>query len=83
MNSSNIISGSDVKNLITKFYYKNNHLCFQILLQLGLDKMVPYSEYKDYAAYKEDFNNLLKAKSNNIAINMPNEKTAKTNVSFS
>ena len=82
MNSSNIISGGDVKNLITKFYYKNNHLCFQILLQLALDKMIPYCEYKDYATYKDAFNRLLKAKSNNMAIDMPTQEVRETNVSF-
>lgn len=57
-----IIQGKDIENLITKFYYKNRQLCFQIILNLGLEGKVSYSEYDDYFVYKQKFNELLDAK---------------------
>lgn len=57
-----IIQGKDIENLITKFYYKNRQLCFQIILNLGLEGKVSYSEYDDYFVYKKKFNELLDAK---------------------
>lgn len=44
-----------INNLITKYFYRNNHLCFQILLKMENNETVAYKEYADYAAYKHDF----------------------------
>lgn len=62
MEKQMIIQGKDIENLITKFYYKNRQLCFQIILNLGLEGKISYSEYDDYFAYKQKFNELLDAK---------------------
>jgi len=50
------------QDLITKFYYKQNHLCFQIILNVGNNKMVPYQEFTDYNEYKIVFEKLSKMK---------------------
>ena len=50
------------QDLITKFYYKQNHLCFQIILNVGKNEMVPYQEFTDYAEYKIAFEKLSKMK---------------------
>lgn len=50
------------QDLITKFYYKQNHLCFQIILNVGNDEMVPYQEFTDYQEYKVAFEKLSKMK---------------------
>ena len=65
------IKGKDIENLITKFYYKNRQLCFQIILNLGLSGKVSYCEYDDYFAYKEKFNELLDAKNQDKNIQIP------------
>lgn len=44
-----------ISNLITKYFYRNNHLCFQILLKMESSETIAYKEYADYAAYKHDF----------------------------
>jgi len=50
------------QDLITKFYYKQNHLCFQIILNVGNNEMVPYQEFTDYNEYKVVFERLSKMK---------------------
>jgi hypothetical protein len=70
MENQMIIKGKAIENLITKFHYKNRQLCFQIILNLGLDGKIPFSEYDDYFAYKQTFNELLKAKAENKDIHV-------------
>jgi hypothetical protein len=48
------------QDLITKFYYKQNHLCYQIIFNLGNDETVPYKEFTDYNEYKIAFEKLSK-----------------------
>ncbi|MFT4667313.1 MAG: hypothetical protein ACI8YQ_001975 [Polaribacter sp.] len=50
------------QDLITKFYYKQNHLCFQIILNVGNNEMVPYQEFTDYKEYKIAFEKLSQMK---------------------
>ncbi len=74
MNNTNTITmlnGADIQNLVTKFYYRNNHLCFQILLQCDPENMIAYQEYSDYAEYKNAFNQLINMRSNNESISIP------------
>lgn len=75
------ISGEQVKDLITKFFYKNNHLCFQILLHTRTNETIAYGVYANYSTYKKDFDNLQNARSNNLKIIIQNknkEKEAQT-----
>ncbi len=82
MTNQKPIFGSQIKNLITKFYYKNNHLCFQIMLHFNWDKTVPYMEFTDYSEYKKTYASLQTAKSTNQAISMPGSTSKLTNVTF-
>ena len=68
MTATRIIQGSSVQNLITKFYYRDKKLCFQILLHLGLDQTIPYKEFSDYTLYKQVYSKLLAQKSANEPI---------------
>jgi hypothetical protein len=52
------ISALDVINLITLFYYKNNHLRYQILLHLTGERTVLFGEYVNYNDYKNHFEEL-------------------------
>jgi hypothetical protein len=47
----------EVKNLLTKFYYRNEHLYFQILVQRE-NSLDVYGEYMDYNEYKTAFDSL-------------------------
>ena len=66
------ITGEQVKDLITKFFYRDNHLCFQILLHTTTNETISYGVYADYSKYKEDFNSLQDARSNNHVIDLQN-----------
>ncbi len=70
MNASTEINGKQVENLITRFYYKKKQLCFQIILNMGFDRKIPYQEFEDYYNYKRKFNQLQKAKSENQPIQL-------------
>lgn len=70
-----IIQGKEIENLITKFYYKNRQLCFQIILNLGLSGKISYCEYNDYFVYKQKFNELLDAKHQDKNILVPANPT--------
>ena len=78
----NRIKGTQIKNLITKFYYKDNHLCFQILLHCENDKTIVYNEYTDYAEYKKEYNKLLETKSEDAFVDLPNDGVQSSNMSF-
>ena len=68
MEDPNMLKGNDIENLVTRFFYKENQLCFQILFQCQADKVIAYSEYDDYTKYKEAFNVLIEKKTNNEVI---------------
>ncbi|MFT4761923.1 MAG: hypothetical protein ACI9XO_004299 [Paraglaciecola sp.] len=71
------IVGKQVKDLITKFFYKNNHLCFQILLHTRMNETIAYGVYVNYSEYKKDFDNLQNARSNNLKITIQNKNKEK------
>lgn len=50
------------QDLITKFYYKQNNLCFQIILKTESNETVPYREFTDYNEYKVAFEQLSQMK---------------------
>ena len=78
MENTTTVAGSEVQNLITKFYYKDNHLCFQILLHFGLDKTMPFQEFSDYTEYKRVYGELLQLKNSNGQITVPVAKRKNT-----
>ena len=53
----------EAQSLLTKFFYNDNHLHFQILIQTEND-LVLYGEYSDYGLYKTAFD-MIKFKLNN------------------
>lgn len=68
MSATTTFSGNQVKNLITKFFYKDNHLCFQILLEVDKQDFVCFEEYVDYSKYKKAYDELITLKANNSPI---------------
>ncbi|MBL7815133.1 MAG: hypothetical protein JNL70_08985 [Saprospiraceae bacterium] len=44
----------EAQSLLTKFFYKDNHLHFQILIQAE-SELVLFGEYNDYGLYKNAF----------------------------
>ncbi|TAK32183.1 MAG: hypothetical protein EPO28_17860 [Saprospiraceae bacterium] len=73
------IHGVQVRDLITKFFYRNNHLCFHIILEVDSGEKIPYQEFTDYAEYKRIFTELQQQKGNEVLINFP-EKNANADI---
>jgi hypothetical protein len=46
-----------VNSLLTRFVYKNEHLCFQILIQ-NEEEVEVHGEYVDYSEYRSAFDAL-------------------------
>ena len=76
------IKGTQIKNLITKFYYSGNQLCFQILIHCESDHTIKYRDYSDYSAYKKAYDKLLKAKSEGALISIPGTKAGVSHIDF-
>lgn len=57
--------------LATKFYYKNNQLCFQILVHDESKNKTIQMEYSDYPEYKKAYNQLMDLKSKKKSIDTP------------
>jgi hypothetical protein len=66
--------GHQLENIITRFYYKQKELYFQIILQLA-GKEVVYNEYSDYVIYKSQLQNLLEIKESNGILHMNGMKS--------
>ena len=64
----NSIHGTEVKDIITKFFYRSNHLCFQILIRIENGEMVPYREFTDFSEYKKNFSELQQAKAKGTVV---------------
>ena len=68
----NIPNNTDhLQYLVTKFYYKNNQLCFQILVQDESKNKTAQMEYSDYTEYKKAYNQLMDLKSKKKSIDTP------------
>ena len=76
------IHSSKIKNLITKFFYKENNLCFQILLNCENNETKLFKEYNVYNQYKEEYNRLLDAKTTNEYILIGEDGVSETHLSF-
>ena len=60
--------GVQVKDLVTKYFYQNNQLSFQIILHLEGGETVLFEEFSDYGNYKKSMNSLQEAKTNGSII---------------
>ena len=82
MGNKQIVQSSKIKNLITKFYYKENHLCFQILLACENGETKLYKEYTDYAEYKEAYDQLLEMKATEEFVLTQGNEVKTTHMNF-
>jgi hypothetical protein len=80
MNIGAEIHGHKVRDLITKFFYRDSHLYFHILLHVDGGETVFFREYTDYAEYKKAFSDLQQARLNNIVISVPKKNLAASGV---
>ena len=76
------IPGGQVKDLITKFFYKDNFLCFHILLNVESGENVFFQEFMDYSEYKKTFNELQQARNSNDYIDIPKSNLKNTSATM-
>ena len=69
------IHGVQVKDIITKFFYQGNQLCFHILLHVESGETVLFQEFDDYSEYKKVFGDLQAASANDIVIKIPKKNS--------
>lgn len=74
------IHGSKIKDLITKFFYRDSHLCFHILLHVDGGETVFFREFTDYAEYMKAFSDLKQARLNNIVIKAPKKNLTSSSI---
>ena len=74
MEESTTTKARMVEQLITKFFYRNNQLFFQILLNGKDNFTITYGEYTDYTTYKKVYNQLLCCKATNTPVNISENK---------
>lgn len=80
MNIGTEIHGNKIRDLITKFFYRDSHLCFHILLHVDGGETVFFREFMDYAEYKKAFSDLQQARLKNIIINVPKKNLATNSI---
>lgn len=68
-----VINGNLVKTIVTKFYFKNDNLCYEICLKHKDGAIIPYAVYTEYTEYKKEFNLLLIAKELNKEIEVADD----------
>lgn len=68
----NHIESNEIKNLITRFEYKENAIIYKVLLHLGVNKILFYHEYRDFAAYQAAIDALLRSKKEGATIFLKN-----------
>ena len=72
---------SEFTILLTKFFYKNDHLYFQILLQNEENTDI-FGEFDDYNEYRETFDRLQRNQSEKISLKVVSDRTLKSETSF-
>ncbi|MFK7936408.1 MAG: hypothetical protein AB8G22_23035 [Saprospiraceae bacterium] len=72
MDSNSVsIRGEQIRQLLTKFYYKDSHLHYQILLEFANGKTVLIKEFTNYTSYKKVFSELQRIRKENLSIRVP------------
>ena len=75
MSNGNSVSirGEQMKQLLTRFYYRDNHLHYQVLIEFANGKTVVIKEFADYATYKKVFGELQRIRRDNLSIRVPQQ----------
>ena len=67
------LRGKEIKNILTRFFFKKNEPCFQIILELD-DRKEILAEYTSYPKYKRKMEVLKMEIENNQMIELPTVK---------
>ena len=65
------IKGRQVKDVITKYFYRGNSLCFQIVLEKVDGKALLFLDCTDYSEYQKALTYLHTSRDNDAMIEIP------------
>lgn len=63
MKSLELLQAEKIKNLSTKFFYRDNQLCYQIMVSYD-NRLLLYKTFDNYEAYREMHDHLINALNN-------------------
>ena len=63
-----------VKDLITKYFYRDEHLCFQLLVLSESGEKVLFNEFTDYTECKRALDELQQMKASGTVVRIPEKK---------
>jgi hypothetical protein len=64
------ISTATKQKVLTKYFFKDNQICFHLLLRNESEKQIFIGEYTNYADYRKSFQALLEKLENSLIIEM-------------
>jgi hypothetical protein len=74
---------NEMKNLLTKFFYKNDHLCYQIMIKDTTSVNIDvYGEYDDFDDYRRTLDGLQNNQIDWTPLRLVQDKTFKTEHTF-
>jgi hypothetical protein len=71
MEGTNIIYGEQIQNIITKLYFNNSCLYYQIVLLLGAQRTIFVHAQSDYCEYKRVLQTIIMAKKLHTFFSLP------------
>lgn len=57
-----------IDDLITRFFFKEDQLCYRIMVKFTTGTMVAFNEYADYNEYKKAYTQLIEKKRMNESL---------------
>ncbi|MGB0983327.1 MAG: hypothetical protein ACPG19_04765 [Saprospiraceae bacterium] len=63
----NPIKGSEIENVLTRFFFRKENPCFQIVIKVNR-KQIVYKECEDYKLYKKTIDTLRTAKKDDLEV---------------
>lgn len=62
--ANHIVKGEDIKRLVTRFQYRKDEMCFEILLRMNnAVEMVSFLKTTDYGIFRKTFDEIMTARS--------------------
>lgn len=75
------IKGKDIKRLVTRFQYKRESMCFEILLKLDRStEMIVFLKTDDYNEFKQSFDELMTIRSENRTVLIPSSSLGNSTI---
>ena len=69
--TNHTITGKDIKKLVTRFQYKKQEMCFEILLKLNnSEEMVSFLKTTDHSAFREAFDDIITIRTENYELDI-------------